>query len=126
MRTYKVLVTNGRTFQKFTDKEKAIMCAKNCFDVGFDDVYIGYGNGNPVPKTPVYCKTEERNLGEICIIVLMEKKSYREVQRFKADTIIVVRDKTYIDDCFYREFWLNGIMTGRYSSKDFTFDIVWG
>jgi len=123
MRTYKVLVTNGRTFQKFTDKEKAIQCARNCFDLGFDDVYIAYGNGNPVPKTPAYAKTEERKLGKAYTIVLMgEAKPHREVQKFKADTIVCVADKNKIDNDFYREFWVNGVMTGRYSSRDFYFD----
>ena len=123
MRTYRVLVTNGRTFQTFTDKAKAVECARNCFDVGFDDVYVGYGNGNPVPKTPAYAKTEERKLGKAYTIVLMEEaKPHREVQKFKADTIVCVADKNKIDSDFYREFWLNGVMTGRYSSKDFYFD----
>lgn len=123
MRTYHVLVTNGRTFQKYTDKEKAILCARSCFEIGFDDVRVAYGNGNPVPKTPEYAVTERRKLGKTCTIVLMEEAApHREVQRFKADTIMVVSDKNKIDRDFYREFWLNGVMTGRYSSKDFYFD----
>ena len=123
MRTYKVLVTNGRTFQTFTDKTKAILCARNCFDLGFDDVYVGYGNGNPVPKTPAYVQTEERKLDKACTIILMEEaKPHREVQRFKADTIICIADKNGIDNDFYREFWIDGVMTGRYSSRDYYFD----
>lgn len=123
MRTYRVLVTNGRTFQTFTDKQKAIDCARNCFDLGFDDVYVGYGNGNPVPKTPAYAVAETRELGKPYTIVLMEEAApHREVQRFKADKIVAVSDKNKIDHDFYREFWLNGVMTGRYPSKEFYFD----
>ena len=94
MRTYHVLVTNGRTFQKYTDKKKAILCARSCFEIGFDDVRVAYGNGNPVPKTPEYTVTERRKLGKACTIVLMEEaKPHREAQRFKADTIVIVADK---------------------------------
>ena len=123
MRTYRVLVTNGRTFQTFTDKTKAVLCARNCFDLGFDEVYVGYGNGNPVPKTPSYAKTEERKLDKPYTIILMEEaKPHRKLREFKADTIICIADKNGIDSGFYREFWLNGVMIGRYSSKEFYFD----
>lgn len=124
MREYHVLVTeHKRTFQTFKDKEKAILCAKDCLRLGFDEVCVTYKNWNPVPKTPAYTQTEERKLDGVYWIHLMEEaKPHREVQKFKADTIKVIADKNEIDDEFYREFWINGIMTGRYSNKEYYFD----
>lgn len=122
MRYYKVVVC-GRTYQIFVNKDKAVECAKNCVAVGFDNVYVVYGNNNPVPKTPSYSQTEKRELGKAYTIHLLEEKEpYRTVHTFKADTIIVIADTNKIDNEFYREFWINGVMTGRYSSKEYSFD----
>ena len=119
---YKV-ITSGRTFQTFTRKDEAVECAKYCFAAGFDNVFVAYGNGNPVPKTPRYIKTEERDLGrKETISLITEAKPHKVVQKFKADTIRVIADKNGIDPVFYREFWLDGYVTGRYSSVDFYFD----
>ena len=122
MRTYRVVIW-GRTFNTFKTKEQAVECAKNCVAVGYDNVYVGYGNYNPVPKTPSWQQTEKRELGKAYTIHLMEEKEpYRTVQTFKADTIIVIADANKIDGEFYREFWIDGVMTGRYSSKEYSFD----
>ena len=122
-RIYRVLVTSGRTFQTFDTKEKAVECAKNCFALGFDDVSVSYGNWKAVPKTPCYQQTGERKF-DPCWILLIEENTFpaKTVQRFKADTVKAISDVNKIDNVFYREFWYKGIMTGRYSSKDFCFD----
>lgn len=119
---YKV-ITSGRTFQTFTRKDEAVECAKYCFAAGFDNVFVAYGNGNPVPKTPRYEMTEKRYLGGVEMISLITvAKPYKVMQKFKADTIVVIADKNNIDPVFYREFWLGEIMTGRYSSTEYDFD----
>ena len=118
-RIYRVLVTSGRTFQTFTDKQKAIDCAKNCFALGFDDVSVSYKNWKAVPKTPCYQQTAIREVNPCWIKLICNNKT---VQKFKADTIKAIGDINNIDPEFYREFWYKGIMTGRYSSKDFDFD----
>lgn len=125
MAKYKVTVgTNNRTFQTFANKAEAITCAKNCVDCGFNDVYVAYGNGNPVPKTPRYTVTYVRDLGEPTKITIMtEAKPHFEVTTFNADTIKVVGDTNGIDFDFYREFWLADKKVGRYASSAFYFDM---
>ena len=122
-RTYRVLVTNGRTFQTFTDKQKAIDCAKNCFALGFDDVSVSYKNWKAVPKTPCYQQTEIREVNP-CWIILLDNNTFQAetTYRLKADTIKLISDVNHIDNEFYREFWYKGKMTGRCSSEDFDFD----
>ena len=122
MRTYRVVIL-GRTFKTFKTKEQAVECAKKCVAAGYDNVYVGYGNYKPVPKTPAWSQAEKRELGKAYTIHLLEEKEpYKTVQTFKADTIIAIADTNEIDNEFYREFWIDGVMTGRYSSKEYSFD----
>lgn len=122
MRMYKVIVC-GRTFNTFQSKQSAIECARNCLDLGYRDIYVAYGNWNPVPKTPAYGETERRVLGEPREIVILWRPTSEEARRFHADTITVVADKNQIDHEFYREFWLNGELIARYPSRTFDFDM---
>ena len=118
---YKVIV-NERTFNMFKDKTAAICCARNCFDAGYDNVYITYGNGNHVPKTPEYKETERRVINPCWVYIFTEAKPYTNVAKLKADTIICVADSNKIDHGFYREFYYKGKLAGRYCSRSFYFD----
>lgn len=121
-REFKVVCGN-RVFKVFTEKEKAVMCARDCFELGFDRVCVTYKNWNPVPKTPCYTKTEERPLDKAYTITIMSRQEpFNVVREIKADLIKVIADENKIDSRFYREFYCNNELLGRYSSEEFNFD----